>query len=868
MTRRFSLPAALILLWGVLLLALSDAGAPQALAQAQTAAAPVRLDFASQVRPILEANCFECHGGDQRKGGLSLESYADVLEGGKNGPIVRPGNSANSLIVHRITGVGGDQMPKDAAPLSAAEIALVTRWIDEGARSTRTAPPAPPPWEAPLALTAPAVPPVVWRDWTSPADRIVAASLRERGGRAAPSIVSDAAFARRAYLDLWGLLPTPEDQQVFERDRSPDKRAALVARLLADNEKYAEHWISFWNDLLRNEDGVNYYSEDAGRRSITAWLLAALQSNLPYDRFVSALLNPAEPGDPDGFLTGVNWRGETSAAVTPWMQASQNAAQILLGVNLKCAACHDSFINKWKLKDSYALASFFAPEGRLQLFRCDIPQPEYAEPAFLYPELNRTLPSASLADRRATAAAVFTDRRNGRLARTIVNRVWQRLLGAGLVAVPDEMDGRPWSPVLLDWLAADFVDHGYDVKHLITQIVTSKAYQMPAVARTAEPPVRGYVFAGPELRRLTAEQFGDAIGSITGEWSISRLNIPAPLDRAALAAEAAAAQAAAAARGTGAGARGAGAGGRGGQAAAPVTMPTEARSAGRYVREWRMPSTRLTRALGRPVRDQVTSIRAVQATTPQALEMVNGEILNQWLLFGARRMLGQERSAPPSLYNRAVAGRNARPVPFTVSVADRSTLWLLVQEQGSNDPERVLPVWAGAEFVDASGAVTPLSSLTPADAGGLRSGAAPVDVNGTSVDAVRVRNPSVLRYDISGRGFTELRGTMWLENARADIGATLDPQVRFFVFGEAPNLDRLVPPLAGVPLPGPPPLATAREAVDRVFRHALGRAPTAAERQVAEAALRDPADPGRPSADGLASLLWSLVMKPEFQFIH
>ena len=248
--------------------------------------------------------------------------------------------------------------------------------------------------------------------------------------------------------------------------------------------------------------------------------------------------------------------------------------------------------------------------------------------------------------------------------------------------------------------------------------------------------------------------------------------------------------------------------------------------------------------------------------------MVNGEILNQWLLFGARRMLGQERPAPASLYNRAVAGRNARPVPFTVSVADRSTLWLLVQEQGSNDPERVLPVWAGAEFVDASGAVTPLSSLTPADAGGLRSGAGPVDVNGTSADAVRVRNPSVLRYDIAGRGFTELCGTMWLENARADIGATLDPQVRFFVFGEAPNLDRLVPPLAGVPLPGPPPLATAREAVDRVFRHALGRAPTAAERQVAEAALRDPADPGRPSADGLASLLWSLVMKPEFQFIH
>ena len=103
----------------------------------------------------------------------------------------------------------------------------------------------------------------------------------------------------------------------------------------------------------------------------------------------------------------------------------------------------------------------------------------------------------------------------------------------------------------------------------------------------------------------------------------------------------------------------------------------------------------------------------MQPTTPQALELVNGEILNQWLLFGARRMLGEERPAPASLYNRAVAGRNARPVPFSVSVADRQAIWLLVQEQGSNDPERVLPVWARTEFVNASGATTPLAALRP-----------------------------------------------------------------------------------------------------------------------------------------------------------
>ena len=216
--------------------------------------------------------------------------------------------------------------------------------------------------------------------------------------------------------------------------------------------------------------------------------IAALVSNLPYDQFVTRLINPTAPTDPDGFLVGVNWRGETSAAVTPWMQASQNTAQVFLGVNLKCNACHDSFVSKWKLKDAYALAGYFSPEARLRMYRCDVAQDDYAEPGFLYPELSRVPPSSSLADRRATAAAIFTDPRNGRLPRTVVNRLWTRLLGHGIVSNPDEMDGKPWSPGLLDALASDFVDRGYDLKQVIHSILTSRAYQMPAVARTRRGP--------------------------------------------------------------------------------------------------------------------------------------------------------------------------------------------------------------------------------------------------------------------------------------------------------------------------------------------------------------------------------------------
>src|SRR5215510_6011387 len=379
-------------------------------------------------------------------------------------------------------------------------------------------PDAEPKWEAPLALQRPAIPDVVRPGWTTPVDRFTAAYLAGMG-TPVPELVGDAAFARRAFLDIWGLLPPPDDLRAFVADANADKRRALIERLLADNDAYAQHWISFWNDVLRNDEGVNYHSETSSRKSISAWLLSALARNVPYNRFVEQLLNPAAPDDPDGFLVGVNWRGEISASQTPAMQAAQNSAQVFLGINLKCNSCHDSFISKWQLKDAYGLASFFSEDGRLRLYRCDVAQDVYATPAFLFPELNRAPPSASLPDRRRTAAAIFTDPRNGRMPRTIVNRLWHRLLGRGLVENPDDLDGEPWQPALLDWLASDFVEHGYDLKRLIATIVSSRAYQLPAVAGTAQSP-KAYTFRGPEIRRLTAEQFGDAVAAITGDWNV------------------------------------------------------------------------------------------------------------------------------------------------------------------------------------------------------------------------------------------------------------------------------------------------------------------------------------------------------------
>ena len=840
----------------------------------QAAASTARaVDFEKQIRPIIEENCLECHSADKRKGGLSLAAYADVLDGGRSGAVVQPGHAARSLLLARVQGDVGDQMPLKETPLTDGEIATLRRWVDQGARLTPSSPPAPTPWEAPLALTAPTVPAAVWPQWNAPADRLVSAYLAKARGPQ-PRLIADAAFARRAYLDVWGLLPTPEQLQAFLADQAPDKRDRLVATLLDDTTKYAENWITFWNDLLRNDDGQSYFSdaEGGGRQSITPYLLKALSNNTPYNEMLARLINPTEPGDPAGFIIGVNWRGETSAAVRPWMQASQNTAQAFLGVNFKCNACHDSFVSKWKLKDAYGLAAYFSPDPQLQLFRCDIARDEYTEPSFLFPELARPSPSDSLADRRATLVEIFTDPRNGRVPRTLVNRIWTRLLGHGIVANSDEMHLQPWSPELLDWLAADFVENRYDLKRLIGTIIRSRAYQMPAVPRTAEPSPRGYVFRGPEIRRLSAEQFADAIGSITGEWSVytppvvraggnpgsvgtgaSQAGRTAPLGVVGIADPLG--------RPTQPPAPATSAASAGDRSAPPPRTDSDMVTSGVYGRDFRAPSTLLTRALGRPIRDQVTSVRPQEATTLQALELVNGAILTDRLTRGARRLVGELPPDPKSVFNASVAGRYAQARLMDADISQSSTLYLIVSDTGSNAPERVLPVWMNLQLIAADGSAVPLSSLTPVDGSGLR---------GTQSDPtlLAVKNNSRLVYDIAGKGFTRLRGGLDVENSRAEIGSTLNPSLRFFIFDTEPNVERLLPPAPEPPMPAAAPATTVGAAVDRIFWSALGRAPSAMERQTAEAAIADSARPGRASPDGVADLLWAVLMKPEFQFLY
>ena len=447
-----------------------------------------------------------------------------MLEGGRSGAIVRPGNSAGSLILDRLTGAIEPQMPKDEATLDPAEINLIRLWIDEGARATPTSPPAPPPWEAPLALTRPPLPAVAWPAWQAPLDRFVATYLAGRKA-APPTLVPDALFARRVYLDVWGLLPEPDALRAFLADTAPDKRARLVRMLLADNQKYAEHWISFWNDLLRNEDGVTYFSESAGRKSITPWLYAS--SNEPALQRVRVA--PAQPDRADRprrvpdrreLARGNQRRGQAVDAGVPELRPGVSRREFevqFLPRQLRQQVEAEGRLRAGGVFRPGAEAGALSMRRRAgELCGAGVPVPR-----------GLARPSSAIAGRPpAAVAAIFTDRRVGRMPRTVVNRIWARLFGVGIVANPDEMDGPPWSPALLDWIASDFVAHDYDLKHLIETLLTSRAHQMPTVTRTAEPAARGYAFAGPEVRRLTAEQFSDALGAMTGEWEVDGSRAP------------------------------------------------------------------------------------------------------------------------------------------------------------------------------------------------------------------------------------------------------------------------------------------------------------------------------------------------------
>jgi len=461
-----------------------------------------------EVRAIFAHNCYQCHGENKKKGELSLETKKGVFDGGESGPIIVAGKPKASELHRRITLSPNDDevMPKKGKVLKKHEISLIKMWIEKGAywsdRALKVFP------EAELALNKPDLPKAEGQ--THPIDKLMAVYFKENDIDW-PQLVGDRQFVRRAYLDVVGLLPEPEKVNEFINNSDTDKRQKLIDTLLGDTDNYAQHWLSFWNDLLRNDySGTGFIT--GGRKQITDWLYKSLETNKPYDEIIAELIDPTE--DSEGFIKGIEWRGVVNSSQSTEMQAAQNIGQSLLGVNVKCASCHNSFVSNLTLAETYGFASIFA-DSVLELNRCDKPIGKMAEISFLYPELGEVA-GETVAERLSSLSKVMVKPENGRLYRTLANRIWERLMGRGLIEPLDEMDNAPWNGELLDWLAADFIDNKHDLKYLLLTIMTSKAYQLPTVKYDNLQEVKSntYVFKGPTVRRLSAEQFSDAVSQI------------------------------------------------------------------------------------------------------------------------------------------------------------------------------------------------------------------------------------------------------------------------------------------------------------------------------------------------------------------
>ena len=461
------------------------------------------VDFAHDIVPILREHCFECHGGDEAEGGFSINNRRLFLEG----EAAIPGDAVESLFLQLIEDPDPEyRMPsKDKPPVPEEEIELLKRWVNEGMEWETGFAFGEPAYQAPLRPRLPALP--APKDGRGhPVDRLVDTYLAE-SDIYQPKPLDDATFLRRVSMDLVGLLPTVEETRTFLSDKSPEKRERAIESLLSRDIDYTEHWLTFWNDLLRNDyDGTGFIT--GGRSQISSWLYGSLKENKPYDSMISELIAP--PSDESsGFIDGIKWRGVVSAGQSLPVQFAQSVSQSFLGINLKCASCHDSFIDQWTLADSYNLAAVYSEEP-LELTRCDKPTGVMAKAAWLFPEIGQVDPSAPKTERLAQLADLFTHPQNGRVTRTIVNRLWAQLMGRGIVHPLDAMGTGALELRSARLARLRFQENGYDIKRTLRLIANSHAYQSQA-SSLDEGDNADYVYRGPVSKRLTAEQFVDAV---------------------------------------------------------------------------------------------------------------------------------------------------------------------------------------------------------------------------------------------------------------------------------------------------------------------------------------------------------------------
>lgn len=451
------------------------------------------VNFYKEVMPILEANCFSCHQGSKTKGDLKLDSLASALKGGESdGPAVVPGQPDKSSLIARIISKDEDFiMPPKGHPLKEDQISVIRRWISEGA---------------------------TWPDMN--VDRIEVTGLSD-----------DLAFLRRVTLDTVGVAPTLEEITAFQNDKSKDKRAKAIDRLLAD-KRWADKWMGYWQDVLA--ENPNILNPTLNNTGPFRWYLhEALEDDRPMDLMVTELLRMKGSerfGGPAGF-------GTASGNDVPMAAKGTIISTAFLGVEMKCARCHDAPAHKSLQQDLFELAAMLEKKtvdvpktssvpmdklhegGRKPLIQVTLAPGSKVEPAWPFGEFAAEELGEKLAqdpkDSRDRLAALITAPQNERFAQVVANRLWHQYMGRGIVEpVEDWEKGKPSHPELLQWLGREFVRGGYSLKNLSRIILNSHAYQRATdPLLTATSPL----FASPAPRRLSAEQIVDSLFAATGK---------------------------------------------------------------------------------------------------------------------------------------------------------------------------------------------------------------------------------------------------------------------------------------------------------------------------------------------------------------
>jgi hypothetical protein len=415
----------------------------------------------------------------------------------------------------------------------------------------------------------PAVPAVKDASWVrNPIDAFVLARLEARGWKPSPP-AGPHALLRRVYLDLVGLPPTPEEQQAFLRDRSPDAFGRMTERLLA-SPHHGERWGRHWLDLVRYAE-TNGYERDADRPFVWRYrdyVIRSFNEDLPFDHFIREQLAGDELPDagPDSLIaTGYYrlgpWDDEPADPLEDRFDQLDDLVSTtglaFLGLTLGCARCHDHKFEPITMHDYYRLAAVFSGlrrpvNGRTELTlpaglgrqgyfmhepssrppathlllrgKASRPGPR-VEPGFPAVLVARqpALPAAEgrTSRRRLTLARWVASPDNPLTARVIVNRVWQWHFGEGLVRTPSDFGtagDRPSHPELLDWLADEFVKGGWSLRRLHRLILASNTYRMskhwrPQCGR--DDPENRLLWRVP-YRRLEAEAIRDSMLAVSG----------------------------------------------------------------------------------------------------------------------------------------------------------------------------------------------------------------------------------------------------------------------------------------------------------------------------------------------------------------